>query len=96
MKEAKLVTVASHDTASAVLAVPAAEKENFIYISSGTWSVIGIETREPVINEKGFLGNFTNEGRIWKNDPLLQKPDRNVADTGMYAVLEGTGTNDHL
>ena len=82
MKEAKLVTVASHDTASAVLAVPAAEKENFIYISSGTWSVIGIETREPVINEKGFQGNFTNEGGFGKTIRYCRSL------TGMWLIQE--------
>ena len=47
--KAKVVKVASHDTASAVLSVPA-ENSDFLYISSGTWSLMGIENNEPVIN----------------------------------------------
>ena len=58
---AKLINVASHDTASAVLSVPA-EGEDFLYISSGTWSLMGIESRVPVITEKSRALNFTNEG----------------------------------
>ena len=55
------MTVASHDTASAVLAVPTQE-DDFIYISSGTWSLMGTELREPLINEQSRAANFTNEG----------------------------------
>lgn len=56
-----VVAVAGHDTASAVVAVPA-ENERFAYLSSGTWSLMGIETKEPIINEESFRHNFTNEG----------------------------------
>ena len=55
------VAVTSHDTASAVVAVPAAGSD-FIYISSGTWSLMGIESPQPLINDKTFGYNFTNEG----------------------------------
>lgn len=57
----RVVTVASHDTASAVIAVPTTEKD-FIYISSGTWSLMGTELPEPLINEDSCAANFTNEG----------------------------------
>src|ERR671919_1879975 len=53
--------VASHDTASAVVAVPA-EGENFAYISSGTWSLVGVEIPEPVVTQEAMEANFTNEG----------------------------------
>ena len=53
--------VASHDTASAVVAVPA-QGEDFAYISSGTWSLVGVETREPVVTPEAMQANFTNEG----------------------------------
>lgn len=56
-----VVAVAGHDTGSAVLATPA-ENENFAYLSSGTWSLIGIESAVPVINDETFALNFTNEG----------------------------------
>jgi rhamnulokinase len=53
--------VASHDTASAVVAVPA-DGRDFAYISSGTWSLVGVETREPVVTREAMEANFTNEG----------------------------------
>lgn len=58
-----VVAVAGHDTASAVVAVPA-EGENFAYLSSGTWSLMGIETRQPIITEQSSRLNFTNEGGV--------------------------------
>ncbi|EFI71537.1 MULTISPECIES: rhamnulokinase [Segatella] len=58
-----VIAVAGHDTASAVAAVPAKD-EKFAYLSSGTWSLMGIESKEPIINENSFDKNFTNEGGI--------------------------------
>lgn len=58
-----VVAVAGHDTASAVAAVPA-ENERFAYLSSGTWSLMGIETKQPIITEESFRHNFTNEGGV--------------------------------
>ena len=58
-----VVAVAGHDTASAVAAVPAHD-EHFAYLSSGTWSLMGIETRDAIINEDSYQRNFTNEGGI--------------------------------
>ena len=58
-----VIAVAGHDTASAVAAVPAAN-ERFAYLSSGTWSLMGIETTEAIINDRSFGLNFTNEGGI--------------------------------
>ncbi len=55
--------VAGHDTASAVAAVPAKD-ENFAYLSSGTWSLMGIETKKAIIDIRSFELNFTNEGGI--------------------------------
>jgi rhamnulokinase len=55
-----VVTVASHDTASAVAAVPATN-ERFAYISSGTWSLVGIELSEPLLSHAARAANFTNE-----------------------------------
>ena len=56
-----VIAVAGHDTASGVLATPA-ENENFAYLSSGTWSLMGVESKEPVVNDETFSFNFTNEG----------------------------------
>ena len=58
-----VIAVAGHDTASAVAAVPA-DNHYFAYLSSGTWSLMGIETENPIITEKSFQHNFTNEGGI--------------------------------
>ena len=58
-----VVAVGSHDTASAVAAVPA-EDGNYAYLSCGTWSLLGIESPEPIINEESFAENFTNEGGL--------------------------------
>jgi len=58
---AKVISVAAHDTGSAVMSVPA-KSDKFIWTSSGTWSIMGTETKEPVISDKTSLFNFTNEG----------------------------------
>ncbi len=58
-----VIAVAGHDTASAVASVPAMN-DNFAYLSSGTWSLMGIEAKEPIINEKSYEANFTNEGGV--------------------------------
>lgn len=55
-----LVLVGSHDTASAVVGVPASES-NFVFISSGTWSLLGAEINKPVITDQARASNFTNE-----------------------------------
>ncbi|MBQ7822530.1 MAG: rhamnulokinase [Clostridia bacterium] len=60
--DAKVVNSASHDTASAVVAVPAGSAEDFVYISSGTWSLMGTEVSEPIITEESLKYDFTNEG----------------------------------
>ena len=60
---ALVVAVASHDTASAISAVPS-EGEDHVYISCGTWSLLGIETDQPITCDKAFEYNFTNEGGI--------------------------------
>ncbi|WP_083292285.1 rhamnulokinase family protein [Arthrobacter sp. SW1] len=57
---APVVAVGSHDTASAVAAVPAVE-DGFAYISSGTWSLVGVELDRPVLDEASRAANFTNE-----------------------------------
>ena len=58
-----VIAVGGHDTASAVAAVPAKD-EQFAYLSSGTWSLMGIETKEAIINERSYDLNFTNEGGV--------------------------------
>ena len=74
-----VIAVAGHDTASAVAAVPA-EDEQFAYLSSGTWSLMGIETREPIITDESFAMNFTNEGGVEGTTRVL----KNI--TGMWLL----------
>ena len=57
----KVILVATHDTGSAVMAVPA-ESDECLYISSGTWSLMGIENQEAICHEVSSQKNFTNEG----------------------------------
>ena len=61
---ATVVLPATHDTGSAFLAVPARD-ENAVYLSSGTWSLLGVETEKPITTEASRLQNFTNEGGAW-------------------------------
>ena len=58
-----VIAVAGHDTGAAVAAVPA-KNEQFAYLSSGTWSLMGIETKDAIINDRSYELNFTNEGGI--------------------------------
>lgn len=58
-----VIAVGCHDTASAVCGAPI-ESENSVFLSSGTWSLIGMEIDEPIINEKSLAYNFTNEGGV--------------------------------
>jgi len=74
-----VIAVAGHDTASAVAAVPA-ENERFAYLSSGTWSLMGIEVKDAIINEETYTLNFTNEGGIEGTTRLL----KNI--TGMWLL----------
>lgn len=76
-----VIAVAGHDTASAIAAVPAAD-ENFAYLSSGTWSLMGIEVPSPIINEASARLNFTNEGGIEGTTRFL----KNI--TGMWLLEE--------
>lgn len=69
--QAEVVNIAAHDTASAVIAVPATGKD-FVYISSGTWSLMGTELDAPIINEASMKYNFTNEGGAGKTIRFLK------------------------
>ena len=70
-KGVKVVLPAMHDTGSAYLAVPARD-DRAIYISSGTWSLLGVETDHPVLSKAAMLANFTNEGGAWGRYRLLK------------------------
>jgi rhamnulokinase len=78
---AKVVVPPSHDTASAVVGVPLSDP-GAAYISSGTWSLVGVETAEPVINEAAMAANLTNEGGAFGTIRLLRN------STGMWLLQE--------
>ncbi len=63
LRKIPIVAVATHDTNSAVTAIPA-KGNNWAFISTGTWSLMGFESKSPVINDQSFQMNFTNEGGI--------------------------------
>ncbi|MEI5676577.1 MULTISPECIES: rhamnulokinase [unclassified Nocardioides] len=97
-----VVAVGSHDTASAIVGVPATE-DDFAYISSGTWSLVGLELEKPVLSEAARLADFTNEGgvdgtvRFLKNvmglwvlsECLRTWSDQRIREASLAAVLEG-------
>ena len=62
--DAQVVLPATHDTGSAFLAVPARD-DQAVYISSGTWSLLGVENAEPITTPEAKAANFTNEGGAW-------------------------------
>ncbi|UCC64112.1 MAG: rhamnulokinase [Anaerolineae bacterium] len=76
-----VIAPACHDTGCAVAAVPA-EGPDFVYISSGTWSLMGAELPEPVINERSLTFSFTNEGGVGGTFRFL----KNIA--GLWLVQE--------
>jgi rhamnulokinase len=76
-----LTAVGSHDTASAVVGVPA-QGERFAYVSCGTWALVGVELEEPVLTEASRAANFTNEGGVDGRIRYL----RNV--TGLWLLQE--------
>jgi rhamnulokinase len=71
LRGAKVVTPATHDTAAAVAGVPA-HGDAWAYISSGTWSLMGVEIPEPQVNEETLAANFTNEGGVGGTVRLLK------------------------
>lgn len=84
--QANVVLPGTHDTASAVMAVPAAsqpgQRPDWCYISLGTWALMGVETPQPVVNDKVLELNFTNEGGVGNTYRLL----KNIA--GLWLVQE--------
>lgn len=86
LTQTQVVLPGTHDTASAVMAVPAREPSedwpNWCYISLGTWALMGVEVKQPVITEKSLALNFTNEGGVGNTIRLL----KNI--TGLWLVQE--------
>jgi rhamnulokinase len=80
-KGVQVIAPGSHDTASAIAAVPA-ESGDYAYLSSGTWSLIGVEIPKPIINETALNFNVTNEGGVCDTIRLL----KNIA--GLWIIQE--------
>ena len=82
----EVILPGTHDTASAVMAVPAAStpgaRPDWCYISSGTWSLMGVETPQPIITDRIYQLNFTNEGGVGGTTRVL----KNIA--GLWLVQE--------
>jgi rhamnulokinase len=78
---AQVIAVATHDTGSAVAAVPFRDADS-VFLSVGTWSLVGLEIDEPLITDKTFAANLTNEGGVAGTFRLL----RNV--TGLWLLHE--------
>ena len=79
--EARVIAAATHDTASAVAAIPL-KNRRCAYMSVGTWSLVGIEAHEPILTEAAFQANITNEGGVDGTIRVL----RNV--TGLWLLHE--------
>lgn len=80
-----VVAVAEHDTGSAVVSVPAVEGK-YAYLSSGTWSLLGVESAVPVINDSAFKLNYTNEGGYNRTTRLL----KNIMGLWIYQECKRT------
>ncbi len=72
VRQIPVIAAASHDTGSAVASVPVVDNEDFIYISSGTWSLMGVELKEPNVTPDALKYNFTNEGGVNKTIRFLK------------------------
>lgn len=80
-KQVPVIAVAAHDTGSAIASVPSTDS-NFVYLSSGTWSIMGIESPSPIISEQTLQLNFTNEGGVEGTTRFL----KNIM--GMWLIQE--------
>src|SRR6266567_1776654 len=69
---AKVVAPATHDTGSAIVAIPAQHADGWGYISSGTWSLVGVELPRPVMTQESLTANFTNEGGVFGTTRYLK------------------------
>jgi len=63
LNDVDVIAIGTHDTASAIAAVPVQQK-NWAYLSSGTWSLLGVEVNKPIIDDTSFQDSFTNEGGV--------------------------------
>lgn len=109
--ESSVVLPATHDTGSAFLAVPARD-DQAVYLSSGTWSLLGVENAEPITTPESYAENFTNEGGydlrfrylknimgLWMNQSVRREVngvDYVAGKTAHHALLDHTVDFDEL
>jgi rhamnulokinase len=105
--DSTVIHAPSHDTASAVAACPTGDKG--VYISSGTWSLIGTENPEPVLSDAALKANFTNEGGInfrfrflknymgmWLFQNIRRNLDKKYSYDEMMALAESSGSFEFI
>ena len=68
----KVIAPATHDTGSAIVAIPAQHADGWGYISSGTWSLVGVELPRPLMTQESLSANFTNEGGVFGTTRYLK------------------------
>lgn len=87
-----VIAVGGHDTASAVAATPFENRENSIFISSGTWSLLGMELDSPLINEESLKENFTNECGVGKKIRFL----KNISGLWLFQECKRSWTRNGM
>lgn len=105
--ESKVILAPTHDTASAVAACPVGDRG--VYISSGTWSLIGTENEKPVLSEEALKANFTNEGGInyryrflknimgmWLLQNIRKNLDKKYTYDEMMLLAKGSGKYEFI
>ena len=90
--EVEVIAVGSHDTSSAVFAVPQAEGQQ-AFLSSGTWSLLGVEVPQPILSEEAHKAGFTNEGGVGGKIRFLQNITGLWMLQRLMAQWKGEGKN---
>ena len=88
--KAQVVAPATHDTGSAIAATPVSLPDGWGYISSGTWSLVGVEIRQPIMNKAALSANCTNEGGIFGTTRFL----KNVMGLWLLQECQRSWTRD--
>ncbi len=87
----KVASVCGHDTGSAYLAVPTTKNENSVFISCGTWSLLGVELEEPMVTEEAFKAEYTNEAGFNKSIRFL----KNIMGLWIYQEIKRELEREH-
>ena len=93
LEDARVSSSCSHDTAAALLGLPAGEQESWAFLKLGSWAVMGAETSAPIINETSRQLNFTNEAG-WGGTFRFSKQTVGLWNLGVPSVLEAARPRD--